>query len=156
MDLVDLGHNGFCLSFYGDNDDVPFSNKLKFFLELHSVKMDFLDVAVVGSRTFTDYDLLEKELDKIHAKTPIGCIHSGGAMGADTLAERWAKVHLIPVQVYVPDWKRYGRWAGLLRNKDIVEGTDVVVAFWDGKSKGTLNSIGLARKSGKKLIVVEF
>jgi len=79
----------------------------------------------------------------------------GGAKGADTLASIYAKEHNIPIIVYKPNWKKYGRSAGIIRNKDIVNYCDKLVAFWDGKSKGTLNSINLSKKDDKLLEIVK-
>lgn len=111
-------------------------------------------VAVVGSRTFNDYDLLRRELDKMYPN--ISLIVSGGAKGADSLAEKYAKEEGISTLVFRPDWNQFGKRAGFIRNKDIVTNSDTVVAFWDGKSKGTANSIKHAQFMGKKLIIVKF
>jgi len=83
-------------------------------------------------------------------------IVSGGAKGADTLAEQFAKENNLPVKIFKPDWAKYGRGAGPVRNKQIVEYADKVIAFWDGESKGTKSSIDLAEKSGKLLTVKRF
>jgi predicted Rossmann fold nucleotide-binding protein DprA/Smf involved in DNA uptake len=112
-----------------------------------------MNVAVVGSRTFTDYARLKKELDQ---QQNIVKIISGGARGADRLAARYARENQIPLQEFLPDWKTHGRKAGILRNRDIIKNADAVVAFWDGKSRGTQNSIELAEKSNKKLYVHRF
>lgn len=109
-------------------------------------------VAVVGSRTFNDYILLCKTLDQYTIKK----IVSGGAKGADSLAELYAKKKNIETIIFYPDWNKYGRAAGPIRNKLIVSASDIVIAFWDGKSKGTASSIGLAKKIKKKLIVVRY
>jgi hypothetical protein len=113
-------------------------------------------VAVVGSRTFADKDLLTKKLDEIQErkKKPITKVVSGGASGADTLAEEYAKEHDIPVVVIEPEWNRYGRAAGPKRNAEIVDAAEIVVAFWDGVSRGTKSTIELARKRGKRVVVV--
>ena len=64
-----------------------------------------MKVGVIGSRSFTDYDLLKSELDKIREVSEITCIVSGGAQGADILAERYARQNRIPTQIFYPDWK---------------------------------------------------
>lgn len=58
------------------------------------------------------------------------------------------------LEVYKPDWARYGRAAGAIRNKQIVDACDKLIAFWDGKSKGTKISIDMAEKQGKLLKVI--
>lgn len=113
-----------------------------------------MKVAVVGSRTFNDFALLRKTLDTLYPN--ISLIVSGGAKGADSFAERYAKEEGISTLIFKPDWKTHGKAAGFIRNKDIVEAADMVIAFWDGISKGTKNSMDHAEKMGKKLITVMF
>ena len=113
--------------------------------------------AVVGSRTFSDYGLLSDALDEAQrGGEVITEIISGGARGADTLAERYAAERGIPVKIFKPDWQLYGRSAGMIRNADIVGEADRVAAFWDGESHGTGNSIQLAREQGKLWILRTF
>jgi len=102
-----------------------------------------MNIGVVGTRTFTDYDLLKTELDKIKN---IDLIVSGGAKGADKLAELYAMEHDISIKIFNAEWGKYGRSAGPIRNRKIIESSDYVIAFWDGKSRGTLSSINLAKK----------
>lgn len=113
-------------------------------------------LAVVGSRTFKDFNLLLQTLDKFREAREIHTIVSGGAAGADRLAERYAAKRQLKTLIFEPDWVKYGRAAGIIRNKDIVAAADYVVAFWDGESKGTRNSIEHAKKMKKELIVVQF
>jgi hypothetical protein len=112
---------------------------------VYSNKNEFMKLAVVGSRNFEDLEKLSLELDRLHAKNTITLIISGGAVGADSLAEVWAKSKSIPVQIFKPDWKKHGKSAGFIRNRDIINSCDSCIAFWDGVSKGTLNSINLAK-----------
>lgn len=107
-------------------------------------------VAVVGSRTFNDYLLLLNTLDSI----PIDSIVSGGARGADSLAKKYAEASGLLIVEYLPEWDKYGRRAGFIRNVQIVDNSDLVIAFWDGISKGTGHSIDYARKIGKPLKVI--
>ena len=109
-----------------------------------------MKLAVIGSRTFSDYTLL---LEKVKELNP-SVIVSGGAIGADKLGERAALELNIPTEIYLPDWEKHGKAVGFIRNKDIVKNSDVVLAFWDGQSKGTKNSIDIAHKLNKKCILV--
>ena len=111
-----------------------------------------MKISIIGSRSFFDYTMLEKILNK----EKIDILVSGGARGADSLGEQYAKNNNIPTLIFKPDWKKFGRAAGFIRNKDIIDNSDKVIAFWDGKSKGTLNSINLAKKQNKKVIIYEF
>jgi hypothetical protein len=79
---------------------------------------------------------------------------SGGAKGADTLGERYAKEHNIETKIFLPDWEKYGKKAGFLRNTDIINEAELIIAFWDGQSKGTKDSIDKAFKSEKKLLII--
>lgn len=110
-----------------------------------------MKVGVIGSRDFHDYALVKKILGGINN---IDLIVSGGAAGADTLGECYADENKINTLIFKPDWKKYGKGAGFVRNKTIIENSDVVVAFWDGESKGTANSIETAKKLNKKSVVV--
>jgi len=116
-----------------------------------------MKIAVVGGRDFNDYELLKSEMVKfINENNNIQALVSGGAKGADSLAERLAVELSIPIQVFKPDYKRFGRAATLVRNTEIVEHSDVIFAFWNGSSKGTLDSINKAKKMKKKLFVVNY
>lgn len=109
-------------------------------------------VAVVGSRTFGDKVLLSQEVGKLLPSL----IVSGGARGADSLAEEWALRFRIPTRIYPAEWDKYGRSAGFRRNRDIVDGCEVLLAFWDGESRGTAHSIKLAESAGKVVRVIKF
>jgi len=114
-----------------------------------------MNLAVIGGRNFSDFELLSKEIDKLREKYTIEKIISGGAIGADMLGEMYALDHNIPTLIFEPDWSK-GKGAGIMRNKDIIDASNYVIAFWDGESKGTLNSIKRARSSHKPLIIVRY
>lgn len=111
-----------------------------------------MKVAVIGSRNFSNYNLLKAILDEIF----ITQIVSGGAKGADTLAERYAKENKIPTKIFLPDWNKHGVSAGFIRNTDIINDADYVVAFWDNKSNGTRDSINKAKIANKEIIIIKF
>lgn len=113
-----------------------------------------MKIAIIGSRSFKDYSKLEKSILTHIAVSEIDLIVSGGAVGADSLAESFADKYKIPVKLFLPDWELYGRSAGVVRNKYIIKESDVVIAFWDGISKGTKHSIDLANKQNKKVIII--
>lgn len=111
-----------------------------------------IKLAIVGSRSFNDYEMLKKHVDP----TNIVAIVSGGARGADTLAEQFAREHNLQMIVFKPDYVTHGRAAAFIRNSAIIEASDAVIAFWDGSSTGTLDSIKKARKMGKPVNVIEY
>lgn len=108
-----------------------------------------MKLAVVGSRTFTNYGFLKKMLG-FHTCTQI---ISGGAKGADTLAKQYAGENGIPVKEFLPNWERDGKAAGFIRNKQIVNACDELVAFWNSTSRGTKHSIDLAEAAGKPVYI---
>lgn len=120
-----------------------------------------MKVAVVGSRGFSDAIHLSAVMEDwfmnqegLQAK--ITEIISGGAKGADSLAADWARTHGIKLTEYLPDWDTYGKRAGFIRNEDIIKGADMVLAFWDGVSKGTQNSLSIAKRLKKPTLIVYF
>lgn len=111
-------------------------------------------LGIVGSRGFLDYERLVFEVNNILKTRYITEIVTGGAVGADSLAERYAKERKIPVKIFKPDWDQLGSAAGPIRNKQIIENCDLLIAFWDGKSKGTKSSIDIANKKKRDTVVV--
>jgi len=109
---------------------------------------------VVGSRGMTNWDFFVAELDRILDGQVVEAIISGGAVGADTFAQRYAGERGLPFEVFEADWERLRSKAGPRRNSQIVARADVLVAFWDGVSTGTKDSISKAQTAGKPVIVV--
>lgn len=70
---------------------------------------------------------------------------SGGCRGIDQLGEAWARERGIPVKVFPADWDRHGRAAGPIRNQQMAEYADALVAFWDGRSRGTEHMMACAK-----------
>ena len=96
-------------------------------------------VIVAGCRDFADYELLKEKCDFYlqNKKPEIIVIVSGHASGADTLGERYAQERGYETEVYPADWKTNGRAAGPIRNAQMAAVADALIAFWDGKSRGT-------------------
>lgn len=104
-----------------------------------------MNIGIVGSRSFTDYKKLSSWVDIIcESISSSVTIVSGGARGADTLAEIYANDHNYELIVYKPDWTE-GKQAGYTRNIKIVQKSDMIIAFWDKESKGTKSTIDLAK-----------
>ena len=119
-------------------------------------KPPLITLAIVGSRTFNDYDKLKEEVDKFIDENDINVQQfvSGGANGADTLAEIYAKRKELPIIVLKPDWKKHGKSAGYLRNKDIINEATHCIAFPSKQGKGTQHSIELAKQKGIPIKIV--
>lgn len=131
--------------------------------------MKELRVIIAGSRDFDDFpklmdsctDILSQiteqhnDLDKIR-------IVSGTARGADRLGEQYAKIAGHGVSRFPADWDTFGRAAGYVRNTQMAKyaiadrNYGVLIAFWDGKSKGTKHMIDLAEKNGLEVHIVRF
>ena len=115
-------------------------------------------VIVAGGRDFCDYALLESSLDKILVRYPPEevTIICGEARGADSLGKRYALEHGMSVQSFPAEWDRYGRSAGYVRNIDMADNADALVAFWDGNSRGTSNMIHLARERRLPIRIIDY
>jgi len=96
-----------------------------------------MKLLVAGSRDYYDYDEFSDIMNFIHEKHNIAEIVSGGARGADTLAERWAKANNIPIKIFKADWDTYGKSAGFIRNANMHGYLSqfenrMCICFWDG------------------------
>lgn len=106
-------------------------------------------VLICGSRTIDNINL-----DRYLNPNNYSEVISGGANGVDTLAEQWAKKNGLEFCAYLPNYKVFGgKYAPIVRNREMVEFSDECVAFWDGKSKGTLMTVKYALSLGRKIIV---
>lgn len=113
--------------------------------------MTHVRVAIVGSRGFHK---LRDVADYVNGLPQEVIIVSGGAAGVDSTAERTAREREMKVLIFRPNWKEFGRAAGPMRNREIVQSSEAVVAFWDGKSLGTRNTIELAKRMKKPITIV--
>ena len=106
-----------------------------------------MKIAIVGSRKVKAVGIEE-------LVSPGDEIVSGGAKGVDTQAAEYALKNGLKLTVLLPRYDRYGRAAPLIRNREIVDYADKIIAFWDGSSKGTLSVIRYAEKTGKPCHIV--
>lgn len=113
-----------------------------------------MKLSIVGSRSFSDYALLKASILKSFPEVSI--VVSGGAKGADQMGQKFAEDMNLKTEIYLPDWKRYGKGAGIVRNTLIVKNSHALIAFWDGTSRGTKKTIAISRALGKRLIIVRF
>lgn len=131
-------------------------------------------IIIAGGRDFNDYELLAKECNRIFINlAQEGCfpvsvnesrrfieIVSGTANGADRLGERFAQDYELAVKRFPADWNALGKRAGYVRNSQMAEyakeDNGVLIAFWNGISKGTRHMIDLAKKHGLKVFIVNY
>lgn len=113
-----------------------------------------MKLAIIGSRGFDNYVFVERTLDRLFGNSKIDLIISGKAKGADTLGQLYSTNKKIPFKPFPPDWDTYGKGAGFKRNRDIIEACDVVIAFWDGVSRGTEQALTVARELRRHTVIV--
>ena len=100
-------------------------------------------ICINGSRSINYINL-----DLFINPTHVGCVVAGGAKGVDTLARQWARRNKIEFVEYPAHWDKFGKKAGILRNHEMIDFCDILISFWDGKSKGTKETIEYAKKTG--------
>lgn len=113
-------------------------------------------IAVVGGRDFTDYEYVEAMCQKNIKKGEEVLFICGKARGADTLGENFAKKYAHKYVEYAPNYLRFGRGAPNRRNMEMAKEADLVLAFWDGRSRGTKHMIDISRQLGKRVIVYPY
>lgn len=125
--------------------------------------MDKLKILVCGGRHFSDYALLEKTINGVIAES--GCadieIVSEHCVGADRLGELYAEKHDAQVKIFPAEWEKYGKCAGPMRNKQMVDyisgfENKIVIAFVSANTKGTRNTIALAKKANIRVVEKEY
>lgn len=105
---------------------------------------------IAGSRDFNDYKIAKEFLESFDNITEV---ISGGARGADKIGEQWAKYKQIPLKIFPAYWNMYGKSAGYRRNEQMAVYAEQLIAFWDGKSKGTMHMINIAKQRGLKVCI---
>lgn len=125
--------------------------------------MDKLRILVCGGRRFSDYALLEKTINGVVAEAGREDIEivSGHYVGADRLGELYAEKHNAQVKIFPAEWEKYGKRAGPMRNKQMVDyisgfKNKIVIAFVSANTKGTRNTISLAKKANIRVIEKEY
>jgi hypothetical protein len=114
-------------------------------------------VIIAGGRDYNNYAELERKMDKLlsNIKDDI-VIVCGMARGADTLGEQYGKQRGYKINYFPADWKTFGKSAGYIRNQEMAENADALVAFWDGKSRGTANMIDIAQRFNLRVRVIRY
>jgi len=118
-----------------------------------------MNIIIAGSRVYDNYRTLKRVCDEVIEKTDIGedpiTIICGCAHGADALGDRYGYDNRYEIKYFKADWEKYGKGAGPMRNRQMAEVGDMLIAFPIGKSKGTLNMVKEAMKRKLKVYVYE-
>ena len=113
-----------------------------------------MKVIIAGGRDFNNSQMVEDTMNKLNfIVTEVVC---GDAAGADTEGNLWGQRHGVPVKHFPAQWDTFGKVAGIIRNHEMGDYADYLVAFWDGKSRGTKDMIDYMRKIGKHGTVVMY
>lgn len=111
---------------------------------------------IAGSRSIYEPMIVEAAIDRYQLRGQISEIIEGGcAKGIDRIASIFAKMHSLPHKVFKANWNAYGKAAGPIRNAEMAKYGDMLLAIWDGKSKGTANMIEQMKRRGKPVFVYE-
>lgn len=121
-----------------------------------NMSMTNMKVIIAGSRNFNDYDKLSKVCTRTLLNKNEIEIVSGTANGADKLGEKFAIDNGYSLKKFPANWGKFGIKAGNKRNAKMAEYADGLIAFWDGKSKGTKNMIALAKRKKLRVRIVYF
>ena len=108
-------------------------------------------VIIAGSRGIVDIGLIPRAVRE--SGFDVSEVVSGCARGVDRLGSSWARSENKPVQYFSPDWKGYGKRAGFVRNSEMADNADALIAIWDGRSRGTQHMIEIAKKRGLRVFV---
>jgi hypothetical protein len=109
-------------------------------------------VAVTGGRNYTDMKKVWDVLDAHLINDPDMILHVGDATGLDTMALEWAVFRGVEFHRFIAEWDKYGRAAGPIRNKEMINGVDMLYSFPGGR--GTAHATSYARETGKEVVVV--
>lgn len=118
-----------------------------------------LKVIIAGSRTFGDYGLLAKVCDHmLQNQSEVEIVSGKEPKGADKLGELYAEENGYNIRPFIAHWAQFGNAAGPMRNKQMAEYADALIAFWNGDTvkSGTYNMICVARNAGLKIKVCEY
>lgn len=123
-----------------------------------------MELIIAGGRNFENYPLLNDEtftfIDELYAESDkaiqINGIISGTAKGADTLGEQFAEEHHLGLRRMPANWSKHGRSAGFKRNQEMANIGHALIAFWDGKSRGTKHMIDIAERMNLPTKIIRY
>ena len=120
-----------------------------------------MKVIIAGGRDFTNVNVMATTLNNLQdvdhvieiEKLTLIC---GMARGADLTAYKLFSEVGLPVKMYPADWDQYGKSAGYIRNKQMADVADMLIAFWDGESRGTAHMIDTMKQQHKSVFVFNY
>lgn len=114
-----------------------------------------MKLIIAGGREFNDYELLS---ETVYANFDLENLEiiSGAARGADRLGQEFAHRNELVLYNFPADWDKHGKAAGYVRNTEMADFGDSLLAFWDGKSRGTKHMIDIATRKGLAVNVVRY
>jgi hypothetical protein len=115
-----------------------------------------MKVIIAGGRYFDNYELLSTKCDKILQNQDDVTIISGGAKGADSLGEKYAKERGYTLEIFPAKWDEHGKKAGIMRNVEMADNANSLIAFWDGNSRGTKHMVETATNKGLSVTVIKY
>ncbi|MGJ8549359.1 DUF2493 domain-containing protein [Winogradskyella wichelsiae] len=115
-----------------------------------------MKIIIAGGRSFKDYEKLHQVCTKILSQQNKIEIVSGTANGADKLGEKFATDNGFSIKKFSANWDKFGKSAGYIRNAEMAEYADALIAFWDKKSRGTLHMINLAKRADLKIRIIYY
>lgn len=110
---------------------------------------------IAGSRSITEMKPIRDAIFNSGWSTLVTEVVSGGAYGVDRLGAKFAKDCGLPVKWFTPDWDTHGKGAGFIRNQEMADYADALIAIWDGVSRGTKDMIDRATKKGLKIYIYD-
>lgn len=111
-----------------------------------------MNCIIAGSRTITDYNLVQSVIESAPFRAQITTVLCGMAAGVDILGYRWAYANRIPIREFKPDWNTYGKMGGIIRNGEMACCADAAIVIWDGSSRGTAHLIKYMKGLDPKVV----
>ena len=115
-----------------------------------------MQIIIAGSREFRSYPTLVRVCHHYLQNIPNPVIVCGHARGTDQLALRYAKKYNLPINSFYPNWAKYGKAAGYIRNQQMARHGQALLVFWNGTSPGTKSMVQLAKKQQLPIRVFYF
>lgn len=122
--------------------------------------MEEFKLIIAGGRDFTDSKAMHREIERLVVHGELApyavSIVSGMARGADMLGYQFAKAFNVKCYEFPADWNQYGKGAGFVRNKQMGDFADGLLAFWDGTSRGTQQMIEYMKSLDKPVRIIHY